>query len=227
MWYYRALHRRIIRQLDKLTTGATVLAAGCGTGGLLRRITQAGFGGRLTGVDYSALACELSRERTMARIIEADLTNLPFANGEFDAVVSADVLYHIADDRAALRELRRVLRPGGTLLVNVPAYRWLWSYHDAAVHSQRRYGRSELSGKLQSAGFAVQSLTHWNMFLLPLVVVRRKLLPAPRSGSDVAAYAPWLNTSMGGVLRCEELLGRMLGGLPAGSSLFAVAQKPD
>jgi SAM-dependent methyltransferase len=226
MWYYRALHARIIRRFIKSGSAEPVLDAGCGTGGLLRRMEREGRVQHATGVDFSPLACELSRARTQARIVEADLVALPFANGEFGTVISADVLYHVPDDGAAFRELWRVMRPGGTLIVNVPAYRWLWSYHDEAVHSERRYNRGELREKLEAAGFELQSITHWNMFLLPLVVLRRKVLPAPKGGSDVEAYAPWLNTILGGVLRLEEELLNFCKNLPAGSSLLAVAKKP-
>lgn len=226
MWYYRALHARILQRLATWAQSEPVLDAGCGTGGLLRRMERDGVVRHATGVDFSPLACELSRTRTQARIVEADLTALPFSEGEFGAVVSADVLYHIPDDMGALRELRRVLRPGGVLIVNVPAYRWLWSYHDEAVHSQRRYNRAELRDKLEAAGFELQSITHWNMLLLPLVVFRRKVLPAPKHGSDVEAYAPWLNRMLGGVLRFEGILLELCKSLPAGSSLLAVARKP-
>lgn len=102
MWYYRALHARIIRRFIKSGSAEPVLDAGCGTGGLLRRMEREGRVQHATGVDFSPLACELSRARTQARIVEANLVALPFANGEFGTVISADVLYHVPDDGAAL-----------------------------------------------------------------------------------------------------------------------------
>ena len=156
----------------------------------------------------------------------ADVTELPMTTAEFDAVVSTDVLYHVEDDALALQELVRVLRPGGVLVINVPAYQWLWSYHDVAVHSQRRYDREELREKIAAAGLEILKITHWNMLLLPLIVLRRKFLPAPRGGSDVLAYVPWLNSILKGVMAIETALLTTTGYLPAGSSLLVVARKP-
>ncbi|MCC6415896.1 MAG: class I SAM-dependent methyltransferase, partial [Opitutaceae bacterium] len=152
MWYYRALHARVWRSLrdSGLSATAHILDAGCGTGGLIKRLGPLMSSWTWMGVDVHPAACVLARERVGVTIAQADLTRLPFGDEGFDAVVSADVIYHIEDDQRALAEMGRVLRPGGLLVINVPAYRWLWSYHDAAVQSCRRYGRWELRAKLQA-----------------------------------------------------------------------------
>jgi len=159
---------------------------------------------------------------TRATILEASLLNLPFPAGQFDAIVCADVLYHIADDNAALRELRRVLRPSGTLIVNVPAHPWLWSYHDEAVAGLRRYRRGDLHRQLIAAGFATTRLTHWNTLLLPLIAARRKLLPPPQHGSDVQEFSRPLELLGRGATALERVWLR-LAPLPFGTSLLAIA----
>ena len=204
MWYFRALHGHIERALTEAlgVSSASVLDAGCGTGGLIRRLAPKRARWRWTGIDVSDLACQLARERVspgnvdLARpavpetqIVHGSITSLPFEAAQFDAIVSADVLYHVDEDEAALREFARVLRPGGVVVLNVPAYRWLWSYHDVAVDGRRRYTRAGVRRLLEEAGFAVERLTHWNTLLLPAIALRRKCLPAPRGGSDVQRAA--------------------------------------
>lgn len=229
MWYFRALHRHLARELSRqIGRGpAWILDAGCGTGGLIRRLQSQQPSWRWTGLDASSLACELARDRVRsAEVKEGSVEALPFADGEFDAVVSADVLYHVDDDAAALREFWRVLRPGGVVIVNVPAYRWLWSYHDVAVHSRRRYERSELVGKLTGAGFTGVRATHWNAIPLPLVIMRRKLLPPPPDGSDVHLFAGPVEQLFDLAMAAERGWLRTFGALPIGSSVLAVAVKP-
>lgn len=227
MWYFRALHGHIWRELDAhLPAGpGRILDAGCGTGGLIRRLAPRRPEWRWTGVDESPVACQLARERGATEVHQASVTALPFRDGEFAAVVSADVLYHLDDDEAALREMARVLRPGGVLVINVPAHRWLWSYHDVAVAGRRRYTRGELTGKLARAGLRSQRVTHWNFVLLPLVALRRKLLPAPRERSDVRLGAPWTEKTLSGVMAVESAWLRTGANLPAGSSILAVATR--
>jgi SAM-dependent methyltransferase len=229
MWYFLSLHRHIERGLRStlgVRPGAQILDAGCGTGGLIRRLSPQNPSWQWTGVDLSPLACESSRNRCTAEIVEASVEALPFAAERFDGVSSADVLYHVTDDRRALGEFFRVLKPGGVVVLNVPAYRWLWSYHDEAVHSQRRYGRRELLVKLREAGFINVKTTFWNTLLFPLIVIRRKCFPAPKSGSDVQLGSPLAEKIFNGLMKAEHAWLRKVGSLPFGSSIYAVARKP-
>jgi hypothetical protein len=125
-----------------------------------------------------------------------------------------------------VREFFRVLRPGGLVVLNVPAYPWLWSYHDEAVHARRRYGRREVLAKLRAAGFAEARATHWNALPFPLVVARRKFFPAPRDGSDVRLFPAPVEAGFRAAMALERAWLGVGGALPFGSSILAVAHKP-
>lgn len=226
MWYFRALHAHVRAALAEFTgREAAMLDAGCGTGGLMRRLADEARW-RWTGVDISPIAVGLARERApRAEVCAASVTTLPWAERSFDAAVSADVLYHLDDDAAAVRELRRVLRPGGVLVVNVPAHPWLWSYHDVAVEGRRRYTRAGVRRLLEEAGFAVERLTHWNTLLLPAIALRRKCLPAPRGGSDVQRAAGPVEAVLRGVMAVERAWLRAGGRFAAGSSILAAGRR--
>jgi SAM-dependent methyltransferase len=253
MWFYRALHAHIERELvnglrekpgsnqshisgrESLSVDLPgrasepsfdVLDAGCGTGGLIRRLAHRHPNWRWTGVDLEPLACELSRQRCAANIVQGSVGALPFSDESFDAAVCSDVLYHLDDDLATVREIFRVLRPGGVVVINVPAHRWLWSYHDVTVHGRRRYDRGELRRKLVEAGFKPAVLTHWNALPLPLVILRRKLLPPPASGSDVRLYPRPIEAMFRSGAAVERWWIRSFGPLAFGSSILARARKP-
>ena len=200
-----------------------ILDAGCGSGNNLRHLAA---WGRPVGIDLSDEALRFCRERGVAAA-GASLPALPFADATFDCVTSFDVIYHrwVTDDAAAVREMARVLRPRGLLLVRVPALRALWGAHDEAVHSRHRYTRGELRALLEEQGLALLRLTYGNCLLFPLVAARRTLdRLTGRQGSDVGFLPAPLEWAFRTVLRGEAALLRRAS-LPLGTSLFALARK--
>lgn len=228
-WWYAGM-RRIARALlapllPAGVPGRRILDAGCGTGWNLQDLST--FGDTY-GVDLSPLAVITTRRRG-GRVAQGDLLGLPYASSSFDVVTSFDVLYHawIKDDAQAVRELARVLKPGGLILVKAPALRILWGAHDEAVHSRHRYTRGELERLLAGAGLELIRSTYANSLLFPVLLSRRflnRLLN--RHGSDVALLPPPLERLFGGLLTIEAFLVGALD-LPIGASVFAVARKTD
>ena len=223
MWWYRALHARLCDALSR--TRGSVLDAGCGTGGFLailrvRRPDLARFG-----VEWDAAAASRARNKSGAWIARGSINALPFADDSFDAVVSADVLCHAAvDPPVALTELKRVLRPGGLLVMNMPAYQWLLSAHDRHVHNVQAVHRPcrppRCCVRRASTGCARATGT---ALLLPLMMVQRKILARGDAMSDVASFPPWLDVTLHGMTRIERHLDFRL---PAGGSVLAIAGKP-
>jgi SAM-dependent methyltransferase len=162
-------------------------------------------------------------------VIRCSVTSLPFADGYFDLAVCLDVIEHIEDEHGALSELCRVVRPGGGLLITVPAYQWLWSEHDEINHHQRRYTRSRLSRAAAAAGWETVRATYFNGLLLPIAVpyrllARRAHVEGP--SSDLQQMPERLNTMLEWPLRLEARMIGHGGRIPAGLSLAAVFRKP-
>jgi SAM-dependent methyltransferase len=226
MWWYRALRANLIALLGREMAAprALVLDAGCGTGGLLAGLRQAGIAA--VGLELDSGAARLARGKSGCPVVVGSIAALPFADQSFDAVVSADVLCHGGvDETDSLAEMRRCLKSGGALLLNLPAYGWMLSEHDRAVNNVRRYTRGGLARMLAAAGFAEISGTYWNTLLWPLMVARRKLLPAGSGGSDVRPFPGpvdrlfrWLAGLETGWLRCGW-------SLPFGGSVLVKAVK--
>jgi SAM-dependent methyltransferase len=224
-WWYagmRAISLALLRPF--VADGARLLDAGCGTGRNL--VEFAGFA-RAAGVDLSEEALRYCRQRGVAAA-RGRLEALPFPDASFEAVTSFDVLYHrwVEDDAAAVAELSRVLRPGGLLLVRVPALKMLWGAHDAAVHSRHRYTTGEVRALLEGCRFQVVRLTYANTLLFPVIALRRLVdRLTGREGSDVGFLPGPLEWAFGSLLRTEARLVRHVS-LPLGTSVFALARKP-
>lgn len=230
MWYFRSLHAHVGRELQRegVKDGTEVLDAGCGTGGLILRARRWPIRARWSGIDFMPLACELARERCGPEvdIREASVTALPFDAARFDAVVSADVICQIDNPEVAMAEFARVLRPGGVLIINVPAYMWMWSYHDDTVHTKHRYTRPEIARLLRDAGFTTHRLTHWNALPFPLIWAKRKIFRGNGDTSDVKEYPKPVDAMFAAMMSVEHAWLRAGGAWAWGTSVFAVARKP-
>jgi SAM-dependent methyltransferase len=176
-------------------------------------------------VDLHPLAVQASR-RVSTRVAQASVQALPFPAETFDLVTSFEVLYHLAvtDDTAALREYARLLKPGGWLMVRVPAHNWLRGAHDRQVHTRHRYAAGELRQKLEAAGFCIQRLSPVGLWLLPAAMLRRWLQPHPAAQTDVVLPPAPINAALTWLLGLEGLWLRYLN-LPGGLSLLALARK--
>lgn len=230
MWYFRSLHEHVRRELAAvLRTGSRVLDAGCGTGGLILRLRSNQPHWRFSGIDFMPLAVDLARRRCGAGVdLEvASVTALPAPADSADAVVSADVICQVENPGTAIAEFMRVLRPGGIVVINVPAYMWMWSYHDDSCQTKHRYTRPEVAELLRRAGFVDIRTTHWNALPFPVVWAKRKLFRTDRDTSDVKAYPWWVDRMFGALMSIEHAWRRVGGNWAWGTSVFAVARKPS
>jgi SAM-dependent methyltransferase len=226
-WWYRGRRRVLRAELDRLPlpADARLLDAGCGSGRTLDELARYG---RVAGVDLSPEAVGAARRRGHEDVQVGRVEALPFADATFDVVTCLDVVEHTPDDRATLAELRRVTRPGGLLIVTVPAYQSLWSWHDEVNLHYRRYDSASLRTAAAAGGWSVVGDTHFNgLLLLPAAAVRvaqRHRRAHAHSDLDLTPRA--LNRVLELPLRLESRLLASGGRLPAGLSLLAVLRRP-
>lgn len=236
-WWFAGMREITAALLDAVCAPGpdrVILDAGCGTGGMLAWLKRYAGQGQVVGLDLVSEALHFCHERQHQYLAQASVTDLPFADASFDLVTSFDVLVQVpreGADEQAMREMYRVLRPGGIAFARVAAYEWMWSEHDEALGTQRRYELGELVTKMERAGFRVLRATYANSLLLPIAALRRlalKPLGLAERGSDVKPLPPerrWLNQALRRVLRSEAQWLRW-SALPAGLSAICVAQKP-
>ena len=230
LWWYRALRRHVIGSIEPPHPAFKLLDAGCGTGGMLARVREHFPQAALTGMDFSERTLELTSQRAVdAELVQGSTDQLPFGDAEFDVVLSLDVIVlHGIDDAKAVREMHRVLRPGGTLIMNVAAFDFLRGSHDAATNMARRYTRPRLAHLIAKAGLRVDRMSYWNMSLLPAVAAvrwaSRLRVRQPDVRSDLKPMWPPLNAALAAIAHKELAISRRIA-LPFGTSLFAVARK--
>jgi SAM-dependent methyltransferase len=181
-------------------------------------------------MDYTDRALELTRQRGInAELVQGSTDDLPFDDAQFDVVLSLDVIVvRGIDDQRAVREMHRVLRPGGRLILNVAAFDFLRGTHDVATNMARRYTRARVAGLLHSAGFRQHRITYWNMSLLPAVAAvrwaSRRAGAGPEVRSDLKPMWPPVNAALAAIAHAELALSEKVS-LPFGTSLFTIARK--
>jgi SAM-dependent methyltransferase len=220
-WWYRGRRRVLRAALDslELASPCRILDAGCGSG---RTLDELADYGDACGVDISPAAVRAARSHGhWARL--GTVGDLPFGDAEFDLVTCLDVIEHTPDDRRTLGELRRVTRPGGALVVTVPAHPMLWSAHDEANRHYRRYTRGSLIDAAVETDWEVHHSTYFNAALLaPAAAVRLARRHAPAGRSELSLTPPALDRVLEWPSRAEAALVRAGVRVPFGLSLLAV-----
>ncbi len=229
-WWFVARRKILHHELTRLNlpTDASILEVGSGTGANLGLLSEFG---QVTALEMSAKAIALARERadfdasritTQQGCCPEDLDNL---SAQFDLICLFDVLEHIEDDALSLSRLKTLLKPGGTLMLTVPAYAWMWGPHDVHLHHKRRYSKARLAAGCALAGLSVKRASYFNTLLFPLAVVARLVERLTGHKSSAASQIPQhtLNAFLTSIFSFERiLLSRMT--LPFGLSLLAMAQ---
>ncbi len=214
-WWYAERRSLLAADIRDLSPGVA-LDVGAAGGGNTRVLRSSGWAA--VALEYGQEGAAVAQERGLV-VIRGDAERLPVRRESLDLVVAFDVLEHLGDDLGTLREIRRVLRPGGTLLVAVPAGMELWSAHDEAVGHVRRYSRGQLVDLVTAAGLTVQHVRSWNVLLRPAARWRRRR----SSGSDLQGLNPALNFALRATVALERVLP--LSNLP-GVSLVLRATRP-
>jgi SAM-dependent methyltransferase len=215
-----------MHEMVRLPAGGRILDLGCGTGANLTVLAEYG---QAYGADFSRAALAFCRKRDLPRLLLGDGQRLPIAPASLDLVTSMDSLEHIPDDNAAIAECFRILKPGGRMLITVPAFGFLWSEHDEALQHLRRYTAAELTAKLRLAGFKVARMSHVMFFLfLPVLAMRliqnfTKSSTHPRT--SITALPPLADTLLLWINRLETWLLNWVN-FPLGVTIVAVAEKP-
>ena len=227
-WWYQALRSLVARELARYGTRrdpVRVLDVGCGTGGGLVR-WAATVGAPSCGIDLSTAALAHCRARGERLVAQASAEALPFGSDAFDVVVSLDVLcLDGVDEARALAEIHRVLRPGGVLVMNLPAFEALRGAHDRAVRIRHRFVRREVAALLRAAGFGAARVSYWNTALFPAVWLTRRLRHGgAEPTSDLAPPPGPVNAALAALVQAEASLLRRVRA-PFGTSVLGVAVK--
>ena len=227
-WWFVGRRRLFAREIlgSGLPNNCAVLDVGTSTGTNLRMLRDIGYR-NVVGLDYSAEAIAFCESKGFGPVEQGDIRAMPFAPESFDLVLATDIIEHIDDDAKALSEIARVLKPGGLVLITVPAFPSLWGLQDRVAQHKRRYRRPQLLARISGAGLNVESSYHFNYVLfLPIFLARRLIdLFGLKASSEAEYNSPALNWIFKHVFAFDVLSARRLKP-PFGVSILALVRKP-
>lgn len=230
-WWHiakRDLVRMLIQNSGIDMAKSIYMDIGCGTGRLMEEM-QKGFGWKkVTGVDGSGEALRFCKKRGLVNVSKGDFEEkLPAKSASVDVATCLDVIEHIENEKVIMSEIFRVLKPGGILVVTVPAYQFMWTYWDDMLFHKRRYTKNDMAGKLAKVGFKIEKSTYAFSFLFPpavLVRIAKSLIVSLRSRSDFAPLPSFVEATFKTLSKWERgLIGKM--NIPFGLSVVCVARK--
>jgi ubiquinone/menaquinone biosynthesis C-methylase UbiE len=228
-WWFRGRRMLFASQLAALGVkkNARLLDVGTGTGSNLRMLREEGFE-QVTGIDLNPSAIRYCRSKGFTSVFQGDATCLPFANAEFDVVLATDAIEHIDDDREALKEIARVLAPGGYVMIVVPAFPSLWGLQDVVAHHKRRYLIADLIEKVRSSALEVRQNYYFNYLLFAPIWLARQLirLLKIKRASEAEFNSAILNQLLYWVFAFDVTTAPLLHP-PFGVSIMVVGQKID
>ncbi|MBI4355024.1 MAG: class I SAM-dependent methyltransferase [Candidatus Omnitrophica bacterium] len=226
-WWFVARRRLLASVIRTLVvpTESPVLDIGTSTGSNLRLLQDLGYR-NVVGVDTSDTAIRYCTDKGFGSVRHGDMRQLPFERGRFQLILATDVLEHIDDDLGALAELTRVLAPGGTAIVTVPAFPCLWGLQDDVAHHKRRYRMKPFAARLRAAGLSCREQFHFNYLLFGPIWLARRLIRLFRISvmSENQINARWLNRFLTTIFTFDVWSARWLRP-PFGVSILAVAHK--
>lgn len=224
-WWFVSKRRLVNNFLKRIPNNSYILDVGCGTGANLKLFSRYGTA---IGMDISPLAIKFSSTRGCPYLVRSSINNLPFKNNIFDVVTLLDILYHrmVTEDKDALREVYRVVKKGGRIIITDSALEFLRGQHDLAVHGKKRYNKKGLMQIVQDTGFLIERLTYINFLLFPFIFFIRlwKKFFTSQSTSDLKPVCPILNHILLGIQGFEGFLLKVVN-FPVGSSILCIARK--
>ncbi|MFL6752055.1 MAG: class I SAM-dependent methyltransferase [Sphingomicrobium sp.] len=222
-WWYRARRHvlaALIRRLARPPQHARVLEIGCGTG---HNLAMLGEFGVVDALELDDEVRAVARERLGREVMSAPLPDMPgVPERAYDLIGAFDVIEHVDDDRAALASIAARLKPGGKLVLTVPAHPWMWSAHDTVNHHKRRYSKAALKRLIEGSPLKLEAIGYFNSLLFPLAIAERLSSQLTgRDEADLKVPPAALNRALEAAFAAERhLVGRLP--LPSGLSLFAV-----